>query len=214
MTSPRRDPHLGELASAFADDALDLTTRDRVLVHLAHCLECRGEVDAQRQVKARLATLSTPPPCPSSLLDRLRTLPEVTPTDRGVPALTPPPVRLEARFRTVQPAGRRPAAAGRRPAAVAVPGRNRPAGRAPATSRPGAGSSARRFRRHIAVTAAGGVAAFAISLSAVVVLGGDQQADTVSPPVLTYIKEHGAVTAGVPGGDREAAVVDVADTHE
>ena len=63
-------------------------------------------------------------------------------------------------------------------------------------------------------TAVGGVAAFAISLSTVVVLGGDQQQSTVNPPVLTYIKEHGAVTGGVPGGDREASVVDVADTHE
>ncbi|GAA3393255.1 anti-sigma factor family protein [Cryptosporangium minutisporangium] len=207
MTGPRRDPHLGELASAFADDALDLTTRDRVLVHLAHCAECRAEVDGHRQVKARLARLEAPP-CPDSLLNRLRALPDTTPTDRATPALTPPPLRLEASFRSVAPAGR--PSATRRPAAVAAPGRRRPAGRRPGVTRP----SGRRLRRSVVATAVGGVAAFAISLSTVVVLGGDQQPSTVSPPVQTYVKEHGAVTGGVPGGDREASVVDVADTDE
>ncbi|TQS46638.1 anti-sigma factor family protein [Cryptosporangium phraense] len=205
MTGPRRDPHLGELASAFADDALDLTTRDRVLVHLAHCAECRAEVEGHRQVKARLAKLESPP-CPSSLLDRLRALPECTPAERSAPELTPPPVRLEASFRSVAPAGR--PSGSRRP--VAVPGRRRPAGRGPAGARPGN----RRLRRKVMATAVGGVAAFAISLGTVVVLGGDQQPTTVNPPMLTYIKEHGATTGGVPGGDREASVVDVADDHE
>ncbi|MFI5956496.1 anti-sigma factor family protein [Cryptosporangium sp. NPDC051539] len=207
MTGPRRDPHLGELASAFADDALDPTARDKVLVHLAHCAECRAEVDGHRQVKARLAKLESPP-CPSSLLDRLRALPECTPTERSVPELTPPPVRLEASFRSVAPPGRTPV--GRRPVTVAVPGRRRPTGRGPAVSRPGG----RRLRRKVMATAVGGVAAFALSLGTVVVLGGDQQPSTVNPPMLTYIKEHGAATGGVPGGDREASVVDVADNHE
>jgi anti-sigma factor RsiW len=211
VTAPRRDPHLGELASAFADDALDPTTRDRVLVHLAHCAECRAEVDGHRQIKARLAKLA-PPPCPESLLERLRALPEITPTERTAPELTPPPVRLEASFRSIAPAGRPSfgrSASGRRPVAVA-PGRRRPAGRRPAGPRPGG----HRLRRSVMVTAVGGVAAFALSLGTVVVLGGDQPSAKVNPPVLTYIKEHGAVTSGVPGGDREASVVDVADTHE
>ena len=207
MTGPRRDPHLGELASAFADDALDLTTRDRVLVHLAHCAECRAEVDGHRQVKARLAKLAAPP-CPSSLLDRLSALPETTPTDRVNPALTPPPVRLQASFRPVTPAGR--PVASRRPVTAVAPGRRRPTGRRPSGSRPGG----RRLRRSVMATAVGGVAAFALSLGTVVVLGGDQQPSTVNPPVLTYVKEHGAVTGGVAGGDREASVVDVADSHE
>ncbi|MFG1928223.1 anti-sigma factor family protein [Cryptosporangium sp. NPDC048952] len=204
MTGPRRDPHLGELASAFADDALDLTTRDRVLVHLAHCAECRAEVDGHRQIKARLARLA-PPPCPDSLLERLRALPECTSAERSAPEL--PPVQLEATFRSVAPAGR--PVSGRRPVSIA-PGRRRPAGRRPSANRPGA----RRLRRKVVATAVGGVAAFALSLGTVVVLGGDQPTSTVNPPVLTYIKEHGAVTSGVPGGDREASVVDVADTHE
>lgn len=204
MTTPRRDPHLGEIASAFADDALDPNTRDRALVHLAHCAECRAEVDGHRQIKARLAKLA-PPPCPDSLLARLRALPETTPTERPAPDL--PPVRLEASFRSVAPAGR-PSAA-RRPVAVA-PGRRRPAGRRPGGVRP----AGRRLRRSVMVTAVGGVAAFALSLGTVVVLGGDRPTSTVNPPVLTYIKEHGAVTSGVPGGDREASVVDVTDTHE
>ena len=214
MTAPRRDPHLGELASAFADDALDPTTRDRVLVHLAHCAECRSEVDIQRRVKARLAKLATPP-CPSSLLDRLRALPETTPADRGAASLTPPPVRLEARFRPAPAtvAAARVIAPARRSVAVPVPSRKRPAGRRPAAGPPGL-NRRRRLRRSLVATAAGGVAAFALSLSAVVVLGGDQQANTVSPPVLTYLKQHGEVTGTVPGGDREAAVMDIADTHE
>lgn len=214
MTTPRRDPHLGELASAFADDALDLTTRDRVLVHLAHCTECRAEVDAHRRVKARLSRLATPS-CPSSLVDRLRALPETTATDRGAASLTPPPLRLEARFHSAPAAATaaRVVAPARRPAAVAAPGRQRPAGRRPSAVRPGL-DRRRRLQRRFVVTAAGGVAAFALSLSAVVVLGGDQQPTTVSPPVLTYLKQHGEVTSTVPGGDREAAVMDIADTHE
>lgn len=212
MSSPsRRDPHLGELASAFADDALDLTSRDRVLVHLAHCAECRAEVDGHRRVKARLAKLATPP-CPNSLLERLRTLPETTGAERTAAGLTPPPVKIEASFRSVDGAGRVVAPAGRT-AAVATAIRRRPGSRRPAAGRP-ATNRRQRLRRSLMVTAAGGVAAFALSLTGVVALGGDQQPTTVSPPVLTYLKQHNEVTGAVPGGDREAAVMEIADSHE
>ena len=41
--------------SAVVDGELDHDSRDKVLSHLVGCESCRGEVDAQRRLKARLA---------------------------------------------------------------------------------------------------------------------------------------------------------------
>lgn len=53
--------HLGDRLTALIDGELDQGTRDRILGHLAQCDECRGEADAGRQLKARLAGLGEPP---------------------------------------------------------------------------------------------------------------------------------------------------------
>jgi hypothetical protein len=62
--------HLGEQAAALVDGELDHDARDRTLVHLTSCASCRAEVDAMRQLKARLATLSDPGPS-AALMRRL-----------------------------------------------------------------------------------------------------------------------------------------------
>jgi anti-sigma factor RsiW len=73
-------PHLGDRLSAFIDGELGHSDRERVLAHLTRCLECRGVVDAERQLKARLSGLDAPQPS-SALLAKLRDLPApATPT--------------------------------------------------------------------------------------------------------------------------------------
>ena len=54
--------HLGASVSALVDGELDHPQRERVLAHLAHCLPCRAEVDAQRRFKQSLRVLVGPAP--------------------------------------------------------------------------------------------------------------------------------------------------------
>jgi anti-sigma factor RsiW len=49
--------HLGHRLSALIDDELDGEGRDRVLVHLAKCEECRQEASALRTLKRRMHAL-------------------------------------------------------------------------------------------------------------------------------------------------------------
>jgi len=49
--------HLGHRLSALIDDELDEAERDRVLVHLARCEDCRGEAIALRTLKRRMNAL-------------------------------------------------------------------------------------------------------------------------------------------------------------
>ena len=49
--------HLGQRLSALIDDELDGEGRDRVLVHLAKCEECRAEAIALRTLKRRMNAL-------------------------------------------------------------------------------------------------------------------------------------------------------------
>ncbi|MDQ1687554.1 MAG: hypothetical protein QOK42_529 [Frankiaceae bacterium] len=69
--------HLGPRLSAFIDGELSHADRDRVLAHLTHCAECRGVVEAERQVKSRLSGLGQPEP-PATLLAKLHGLPAPT----------------------------------------------------------------------------------------------------------------------------------------
>lgn len=54
--------HLGDRAAALVDDELTHGARERVLAHLAGCLDCRAEVEAARALKRRLAGLGAPRP--------------------------------------------------------------------------------------------------------------------------------------------------------
>ncbi len=62
--------HLGDRASALVDGQLDPDGVERAHAHLAHCRGCRDLVDAERLLKARLATLQGPEPA-QDLLGRL-----------------------------------------------------------------------------------------------------------------------------------------------
>jgi hypothetical protein len=101
-----------------------------------------------------------------------------------------------------------------RPVAVTT----RPAGRAPAPRR-GPRPASRRgpgrrvlSRRGIAVTAAGGIAAFALTFAAVAAAGGSDDLKPVSPPVGTFTVEHSRVTGGAPGPGPEVGAADAAVT--
>ena len=72
---------LGEVAAALVDGELDHASRERAQRHLAHCADCRAEVDAQRRLKAALAGISRTPAPPPDLAARLMALP-VPGTDR------------------------------------------------------------------------------------------------------------------------------------
>jgi len=223
MTASRRDPHLGELASALVDGALDHSARDRALAHVMRCDGCRTEVDAQRQLKAQLARLA-PPPLSADFAERLRALPDRTPVQSAVGL---PSARFEARFRTPARVGGdtlgdrvlNPRTPGRAPAPVLVRAADRPVDR-PSFPRPagvpigrGPGRRVRSRRRRIAATAAGGFAAFALSLGAVAVVGALDEPPPVAPQIGQFLTEHDQGTKGMPGNDSEVGVVDATSTR-
>lgn len=102
--------HLGELAAALVDGELGHAARERAQRHLAHCPECRVEVEAQRRLKATLASLASTPTPPPDLAARLLAL-SVPGTDRASrgPLRPAGPVTLRAPSgpRAGRPAGRR-----------------------------------------------------------------------------------------------------------
>ena len=59
--------HLGDRMAALVDGELDHDERDRALVHLARCAECRLAVQQERWVKARLQSLPAGEPSAAML---------------------------------------------------------------------------------------------------------------------------------------------------
>jgi hypothetical protein len=214
----RKDPHLGGLVADVVDGALDHAARERALGHLARCDDCRAEVEAQRRLKARLAQLAGPE-VPRSLAERLLHLPDTTAGATAVPAtLDPalPPLRMVARFREPgaadltrdAPAGDGSPFRGRgeRPATPA--GRSRPLGTV--ARPPGRTAASGRGRRRRLGAAAGGLAAFALSIATVAALGSPERAQTVVPAVDSYTAVHNRTAVGVPGADPVAQLVELA----
>ena len=93
--------HLGARAAAVVDGELGHAARDRALAHIAHCAQCRLEVEAQRRLKSRLANLGPTTP-PADLTGRLLRMP---------PSHPPSGSRRPPR-RSRRPSGRRLAGAG------------------------------------------------------------------------------------------------------
>jgi hypothetical protein len=167
------------LAAAVTDGVLGHHARERALVHLAGCPQCRAEVDAQRQLKSLLSGLGGPE-APGSLADRLRAIPDASPDNDDDPGygnyagLSLPDVRMQASFRDVGASNRR----------------RRPWG-GPRSSR----------RNTVIIGATGGFAAFAVSLGVVAIAGAPEQAEMVRPPVTAYTVEHSRSAGLLPGGD-------------
>jgi hypothetical protein len=243
MTASRRDPHLGELAAALVDGVLDHAARDRALAHVTRCPGCRTEVEAQRRIKSSLASLAGPGVPSGltdrlrALPDRSPAVtPAELPADRfgarfragarprangraldggpltiaGAAELSPIPLAPgHSSYGQVSVAPTRVAPS--RPAAAA----NRSGRRAPVQrGQDQRGPGRRRLsRRGIAVTAAGGLAAFALTLAAVAAAGGADDLKPVSPPVGTFTVEHSRVPGGAPGPNPEVGAADAAVTH-
>ncbi|MEP6696875.1 MAG: zf-HC2 domain-containing protein [Pseudonocardiales bacterium] len=182
-----RDGHLGDLAAALVDGALDGDTRDHALAHVAGCPRCWSDLDEQRQVKDRLRRLAEPD-VPHALGRRLADIAAAATLDTAAanPAAgRPGPIPS----RRVDRAGR-PATG--------------PRGSRPAPRR-------RRHRRRLA----GGVSALAVGVAVVVVaLGpGRDQGPAVSPAVVRYSVEHAQSTGGFPGADPAAGAVMTVSTE-
>ncbi|NHC45727.1 anti-sigma factor family protein [Motilibacter aurantiacus] len=73
MTPLGQRSHLGQRLDALVDGELGHDERDRALAHVSRCPQCRAELHAARQVKARLTALSAPS-VPDSLTSRLLAL--------------------------------------------------------------------------------------------------------------------------------------------
>ncbi len=166
--------------SAVVDGALDHDSRDKVLSHLVGCDSCRSEVDAQRRLKARIASLESPDPS-TDLMQRLMGVSSFStePREEVRPVLTP--------------------------AISLFPQRSAfPAGRMGAT-RPGAPRTTTRSRRRSGVLGAAGSAAAVASLLGTAFVVGDpsrqEQPPTLQPPVASFSSDHASTTGGAPFTD-------------
>ena len=63
-----------EMGPAYVDGALDEAGRAAVEAHLAGCEDCRGQVEAERALRARLRALTPPEPRPALAADVRRRL--------------------------------------------------------------------------------------------------------------------------------------------
>lgn len=167
-------PHLGDRVAAFVDGELGHEARDRTLAHLTHCAQCRVEVDAEREVKRRLAGSAHPVPS-AGFLATLIDLAEPG------PPLPPPPHRP-------LPGSARP-----RGSVAPAPGRPKtaPAGRPP---------RARGGRHRLRYAAVGALSLAAVTLTTSFAVGGGvgQTGAPVSPALNRYGVEHANTANLVP----------------
>ena len=176
--------HLGVSVSALVDGELDHGRRERVLGHLAHCPDCRDEVDAQRRFKAALRSLGGPVPA-GGLSERLLAV-----------AM---PSQPAAATRPAGPGPRRgwPSAPAGRPSRAIGPG-SRPAPRG--SSSPAGRAAARRRHARLRRSAVGGALA-ALSLGGVLALGGPPPRGPVAPVDPTsasFVTDYVSSTNDVP----------------
>jgi anti-sigma factor RsiW len=175
--------HLGERLTALVDGELSHDERDRALVHLAACDQCRAEADALRALKRRLRAMGDALPA-ESLLKRLQTMGE--PGDPLPPAVR----RLPGQSRT-------PAA----PVRLTRPRDTRPVG---GGSRRAVGTSRRLPRGRYLVAGAATLAVLGIG-SAAFAAGADPRAPRVSPSVEQFAVEHALTSGDVPLTDPRPA---------
>ena len=168
--TPPVGPHLGERVSSLVDGALADDTRDRALVHIAGCSDCREEVETARLLKSRLAALPAPA-MSSALTARLLAMAEP-----GGP-IPPRPAHLPGQPRS----GGTP-----RPIAT-VPGR--PAAGRPHGSRPAGRSNRENLRGGRRTVRLAALAGAALSTMAIAVVGltGAVGSDTRPPAPVSQL---------------------------
>jgi anti-sigma factor RsiW len=167
--------HLGERLTALIDGELSHGERDRALVHLAGCGECRAEADALRRVKRRVSGLSDAPPG-DRLLHQLRAMGEP-----GDP-LPPPVTRLPGHARLPRPRAVRPA--DNRPRRAAV--RRLPRGR-------------------YLVASAAALAVLGVGSAAFAAGSEPGSLPRVTPSIEQYAVEHALTSGDIPLTDPQPA---------
>jgi anti-sigma factor RsiW len=173
--------HLGERLTALVDGELSHDERDKALVHLAACDQCRAEADALRALKRRLRAMSDAVPA-EGLLERLQAMGEP-----GDP---------------LPPATRRLPGQGRRPAPVRL---TRPRDTRPAGGRSRRAAARRRLPRgRYLVAGAAALAVLGVG-SAAFAAGSDPRAPRVSPSVEQFAVEHALTSGDVPLTDPRPA---------
>jgi len=167
-------PHLGERISALVDEALPADARDRALVHIAGCDQCRFDVESSRLLKARLSVLPDPQ-VPDGLTARLLAMAEP-----GGP-IPPRPSQLPTQPR-VMGVPSRPTAA--------RPQGTRPAGRSNRMSRPSP-------RRTVRLAALAG-AALSTLVVAMVGLSSGVGPESPTPPLTQLTSNVGGTNVSDP----------------
>jgi Putative zinc-finger len=172
--------------SALVDGEVDYESRDRMLVHLAHCDECRAAAEAERQVKALLSGMSEP--APTSRLDAILL---AVPASEAVGA-----AGAEKATRPDGSAGRAP---WRRRGQLRSQLRSRPP-LAPLARRPPGQFGTRRppsvpVRRRVVAGVAGMAAMAGLAAVAAIAAGGDTGRPVVVPPVRQYSVERADVVS-------------------
>lgn len=178
--------HLGARIAALADGELGHRARDRALAHVAHCADCRAELDAQRAVKDLLGAVRSPQPSADTVL--------------GLHALATPGGPLPPRARTMPqgPVVPELPPPGRRPRGSRVDSR-RPGDRTP---RAGRDRRAHRVPRRAGIITAGALSVAGLVLGTAFVAGGTQTPpSTVVPPVAELSVEHDRTSTAVTVGD-------------
>lgn len=189
--------HLGDRVAALVDGQLPVDIIERAHAHLAGCRSCREAVEAERLMKARLASLQGPEPG-NDLMQRLLAMGgpngPLPPRAGHVPG-TPRPqavslTRPQASLGMVAGVGAATRPAGRRPGARA------------GSAGPGRLRQHRRSRLAVAaVFSALSVVGVGIVGLAVSESGGAPTAPRVVPPVDTFVIDHARTTSDLPFAD-------------
>jgi hypothetical protein len=210
--------HLGDGTCALIDDELADDARERALMHVASCPQCRRAVTDHRLVKARLSSVAADGvrPIEDRLLERLLRIPDASTAGCAELAADIPPQRRPADGGAAEPvlplvrsdAGR-PGRAARRLAGRTPP--SWPMQQRPARP-PGSAATVAAPRRHDhrrqRGTGARSVAAASIAASVVVGLGG-AASRTAAAPAGASVAPRPSVSAssGATGARTVAAVV-------
>ena len=89
-----------EAVAAFADGVLSGHARERASRHVLACPECAHAVAVQREAVWALRAAQAPP-LPTSLVDRLRSVPSTTPLGNAPAALAPDGSAMFAAFGSI-----------------------------------------------------------------------------------------------------------------
>jgi len=169
--------------AALVDGELDHAAREKAQRHLAHCLPCRAEVEAQRRVKSRLGRVGEPDPS-DGLTARLL-------------GLAPPGPDVAAVAPRLQECAVRPVTARTAPGPRIQT--SRPASRPTVRSTAGPVSAARRAGRRLPRRAGVGSALVVIGLGAVLALGSPSSQGPftpVDPGSDAFVAEFVSTTSG------------------